>query len=149
MIKERLPNGIQDLLAEAGESACYALCLIDVAVEFSQKHIDVVSAIISGIERGYIHYDWDNREDEDNFFVIEPESFLRMLTGKQWTVTKQKFGYVARTGDYKINRWERTSTGKVIGHFQRDDFDPLANSVTVRRGHIVSYRICRAKEEQA
>lgn len=149
MTKERIRNGIQDMLAEAGESACYALCLIDVAVEHTQKHIDVLSALISGIERGYIHYDWDNREDEDNFFVSDPAAFLAMMTGKKWSVTKQQPGYVLRGGEYKINRWERVSTGKIIGHFQRDDFDPLAHSVTVRRGRIVSLRICRVIEEAA
>lgn len=143
MKQERLRNGIQNLLAEAGESACYAICLIDVAVEYSQKKIDIVNSLISAIDRGYIIYKWEDRNFDDNFWVQYPALFLEMMTGKKWSVTKEPSYYNRKEGDYIICRWERNRTGSVSSHFNRMDFEPYLNSVTVQHGTVKSLRVCR------
>lgn len=141
MTPVRLRNGIQNFLSEAGEAACYALCLIDVAEEFTGRHIDIADALINAIDRNYIIYKWEDRNFNDNFFVQYPALFLEMLTGKKWQVTKEPSCYTKKEGEYVIYRWERVQTGKTTGHFNRIDFEPYLNSITVQHGSVVSLRV--------
>lgn len=138
-----MKQGIQTLLIEAGEAACYALDIIEIAERERKQKIDTLEALYFGIERGYIHYNKDNPNDNDNFFVENPPAFLSMLAGGMWTVEKTGPNYLPNPGEYVVDRWERVKTGTVIGHFRLPDWDSLHDSMTVRYGKIVSKRVFR------
>ena len=140
-----MKQGIQTFLAEAGESGCYALAIIQIACEETRREIDPVSALQRGISAGYIHYNEKDANDSDNFFVKDPAAFLTLLTGEGWTVEKVFPEYRIGPGERAVDRWERVVTGKVIGHFRLPEWDSLINSQTVARGKIASRRIFRRK----
>ena len=142
--------GIQTFFAEAGEAACYALDLIDVAQEWHEVHntlvtIDPCQALQFGIARKRIHYNAEDENDENNFFVEEPAMFLDDLTAHAWEVRKEPPEYEAqaRPDEFVILRSERVKTGAVLGHFWRRRFNSLVHSLCVERGKIVSLRVCR------
>lgn len=142
-------SGIQTILAEAGEAACYTLCLGKVAEKWIRDNLnheytqDTCQVVLTGIDSGAVYYDEDTPDNNNNFFVERPEELLRLLTGASWEVFKADAGYVPKPGEYAIQRWERTKTGAVLGHFRLRDWDPVRDSATVRLGAIVSQRICR------
>lgn len=140
--------GIQTFFAEAGEAACYAICLIDVADEWGeswgQRPIDPCQALLAGVAAGRIHYNEDDPNDEDNFYVEAPALFLEDLTGIRWEVEKAEPRQEALVpaGSYCILRSERQATGVTVGHFWRRRFNSLRRSLCVERGQIVSLRVC-------
>ena len=138
-------DGIQTFLNEAGESGCYALCLIDVAEEYTGKDMDIVRCLLDGVKSGAIQYRWNDAGFADNMYVSYPALFLEQMTGKKWSVTHGE-AYLADqkppAGTYVINRWERKATGRTTGHFERNRFHPVENSLTVSQGKLVSTRIC-------
>jgi hypothetical protein len=138
-----MKSGIQTLLGEAGEAACYALDILEIAERERGQKLDIIDALCRGIERGYIHYNENDLNDNDNFFVEDPAAFLSMFAGGRWTVEKTGADYIPLRGEYAVDRWERVKTGTVIGHFRLPDWDSLHNSMTVRYGKIVSKRIFR------
>ena len=145
-----MKSGIQTLFAEAGEAACYAFDLADVAQEWLEKRgltkvLDPCQSLQKGIDSKRIHYNPDDENDEQNFFVDAPALFLQDLTGVPWEVWKAEPDYEGRAqaDEYVILRSERTSTGKTVGHFWRRRFNSLRHSLCVERGKIVSLRICR------
>jgi hypothetical protein len=138
-----MKQGIQTLLAEAGEAACYALAIIEIAERVTGRKADPLDALYQGIERGYIYYNEQDQNDNDNFFVEDPPALLAMLTGVRWTVEKTGPEYVPARGEYVVDRWERAITGAVIAHFRLPDWDSLYDSQTVRYGRIVSRRVFR------
>lgn len=142
---EDMRQGIQTFFGEVGEAACYALDLIDLALEgLGDSEIGVPAQLLAkGIAKGCIHYDWDNPEDNDNFYVNDPEGFLYEMTGRKWSVRKEPPEYVLVPGEMVIERWERQVTGQVMGHFRRPKFDSVLDSKTVKFGRLVSLRICK------
>ena len=136
-------SGIQTLLGEAGEAACYALDILEIAERARRRNLDLISALYQGIERGYIYYNENNPDDNNNFFVENPAALLSMFVGGRWTVEKAGPDYIPAPGEYVVDRWERTKTGAVIGHFRLPDRDSLHNSQTVKYGKIVSKRVFR------
>lgn len=141
-----IENDIQTFLKEAGEAGCYSLCLISVASEYLKKKIDVVEALKVGIEKGCIHYNELDPNDDDNFYVNYPARFLELMTGRHWEVRKGEPIHKANKNEFIINRWERVKTGSVIAHFDREDFHPISKSLTVKNGTIKSTRICIVKD---
>ena len=142
--------GIQTFFAEAGEAACYAFDLIDVAQEWLERRgrdlkLDPCQSLELGVNAGHIHYNPEDEADENNFFVRDPAMFLQNLTGVPWEVWKAAPDYEerARPDEYVILRSERVSVGKTIGHFWRRRFNSLTHSLCVERGKIVSLRVCR------
>ena len=135
--------GFQTFLDEAGDAACYALDIIQIAIFDTGRNFDPINALDVGIGRGYIHYNEFNQDDNENFFVKDPAAFLSALTGKIWTVTKERPEYVAAEGEYVVERWERQVSGRLISHFRLPDWDSLADSKTVRYGAIASKRVFR------
>jgi hypothetical protein len=137
--------GIQTLLGEAGEAACYALAILEIAEreQWGGQKIDVLEALYLGIERGYIRYNEKDPNDNDNFYVQKPAAFLSLLAGGRWTVDKADPNYISVRGEWVVDRWERVKTGAVIAHFRLPDWDPLHESMTVRYGKIVSKRVFR------
>jgi hypothetical protein len=140
-----MKQGIQTFLSEAGEAACYALDIIEIAQRslWGGQKIDPVDALYLGVSQGYIHYNEKDPNDSDNFFVKDPAAFLAMFAGGRWTVEKVGPDYVPARGEYVVDRWERVKTGVVIGHFRLPDWDSLQDSQTVRYGKIVSKRVFR------
>lgn len=144
----RLFDGIQTLLAEAGESACYTLCLFDVALQYNAEHgkereLDLIEEFRKACQAGHIKYNWNDATDNNNFFVQYPALFLEQLTGHKWNVQHGPAYYEPGEREYLINRFERQRTGYTTGHFEREQFKPIKNSATVRYGKLVSTRICR------
>jgi hypothetical protein len=133
--------GIQTFLDEAGDAACYAIDIVKIAERFLCREIDVVTALEAGINYGFVHYNWNNPADNDNFFVKQPAELLGFLTSRKWTVRKEMPDYVPQPGELVVQRWERKRTGSTIGHFRLPDWDSLVASQTVRYGELVSLRI--------
>jgi len=135
--------GIQTFLDSAGDAACYALTIIKIAEREIGGHIDVVSALEDGIERGFIRFNWENHDDGDNFFIDFPDAFLELLTGGPWSVHYGPADYQARPGEYVVLRYERKTTSGTYSHFRLSDWDSLADSQTVKYGQVVSTRVFR------
>jgi phage gp29-like protein len=72
--------GIQTFLQEAGETACYALSIIKIAERITGRSIEPVTALVDGIEKKRIRYNWNDQDDGDNFFVADPAALLAALT---------------------------------------------------------------------
>jgi hypothetical protein len=138
-----MKSGIQTLLGEAGEAACYVLAILEIAERDRGQKLDIVDALYRGIGRGYIYYNENNPNDNDNFFVEDPSALLGMFAEGCWTVAKVGPDYVPAKGEYVVDRWERVKTGVVIGHFRLPNWDSLVDSQTVRYGKIVSKRVFR------
>jgi hypothetical protein len=138
-----MKSGIQTLLGEAGEAACYALDILEIAERERGQKLDPIDALYQGIGRGYIYYNEKDPNDNDNFFVKDPAALLAMFADGRWTVEKAGPDYLPVRGEYVVDRWERVKTGAVIGHFRLPDWDSLHDSMTVRYGKIVSKRVFR------
>jgi hypothetical protein len=147
-------EGIQTLFAEAGEAACYAFDIIEIAERVTGKAIDPILAFYLGADNGFIYYNAKDPQDNNNFYVRDPAAFLGMMTIPKWTVDKLlpvKDGWVHENGklyeplpgDYLVDRWERVRTGAVTAHFRLPDWDSLADSQTVKFGRIASRRLFR------
>ena len=148
-----LKDGIQQYMGEAYESACYALCLLDVAREYNEKYnhgydFDVLYVLTQACtgtgKSSIIYYNENDLNDNDNFYVQHPDELLKLATGKNWLVEKTNdTAYKPSGKQFKINYYERVKTGSVIGHFERDIFKPYKNSLTVKYGTLKSLRICK------
>jgi hypothetical protein len=139
-------EGIQTFLQEAGEAACYALDIVKIAEEVLEKELPCAESLLIGIDKGYIHYTWNNPNDNDNFYVNDPPAFLSALTGKKVTVrTIEGAAAIAawepKENEYTVQCWQRVKTGALITHFRRPKWDSLTYSVTVAQGNLASLRI--------
>ena len=145
-------DDVQTFFAEVGEAGCYALCLCSVAEEYMQRsdrtfQLDVLRAIKKGVDNHCIHYNYNDKNDNDNMWVSCPETFLYYLTGKHWSVTKVDASYTVKSDkEFLIDRYERVKTGATIGHFERKNFIPYKNSLTVQYGKLVSRRLCKVND---
>ncbi|MFP3041878.1 DUF261 domain-containing protein [Treponema primitia] len=141
-----MKNGIQTFLQEAGESACYALCIIKIAEDILGHELDPISSLLLGIEKHCIDYNWQDETDNNNFYVRDPAHFLSGLIGKTVTVRVESADLKPAPHEYAVQCWQRTKTGQVITHFKIAGWDPLVHSVTVAQGQIASLRIFTVKE---
>lgn len=137
MISEK----IQSFMESAGKYACYALSIIKIAEEDIGEHIDVIVALKSGIEKGYIGFNYDNYSDPDNFYILDPARFLSMLTGDVWALKHVPQRHEPSANEKVVYRWERKTSAGVISHFRLKEWDSLENSLTVKSGQIVSSRV--------
>lgn len=133
---------LQSFYKSAGNYACYALCLINIAEEYLNVKISKDLSLEKGIELGYIYFNKKNYDDTENFYVKDPAKYLQFLTGAKWKVRKEGADYKRKTGEYAVEYWSYTN-GRT-GHFARiyKGFNSLQNSKSVKDGKIVSYRIC-------
>lgn len=138
-----LKPGIQSFLISAGENACYALCVIKIAELENNSKIDVITALESGIEKGFIRFNYDDFNDNYNFYMDYPDRFLSYLTNDVWSVQFSDAKYTPEFGEYIVERWERKATGRTTAHFKLPDWDSLIDSQTVKYGQIVSTRLFR------
>ena len=51
-----MKQGIQTLMQEAGEAACYALAIIKIAERLMNLEIYPINAFYEAFEKGYIYY---------------------------------------------------------------------------------------------
>lgn len=138
-----MKQGIQSFMASAGETACYALCIIRIAEIETRSEIDPIRAMEDGIAEGWISFDWEDYRNGFNFFIHRPDLFLRMMTGKDWSIRHDSAHYHGGPGEYVVERWERAATGQTFSHFKLPDWDSLINSQTVQFGRKVSTRVFR------
>jgi len=143
-MESKLFPEIQTFFQEAGEAACYALCIAKIAERITGNAIEPIDALLGGIERKFIHYNWSDPEDPDNFYVNNPEAFLCLLTGKRATVIKtDNINYRPASNEYIAERWERPTAKMVYSHFRLQEWDSLRDSQTVKYGKLVSLRVFR------
>lgn len=136
-------EGVQSFMTSAGDTACYALCVVKIAEMENERDIDVVRAMIDGIREKHIRFSWDDFTDGWNFFMDRPHRFLSMMTGGSWSVRHEAADYVAKIGEYLVQRWERKTVDRTFSHFRLPNWDPLINSRTVQFGRKVSTRVFR------
>ena len=142
-MKQDLFFGVQTFLSEAGESACYALSILKIANKITGKYFPVVETLSDCIAKKFIHFNMANPNDDDNFFVSNPDKMLSHLTGIKWSVSKESADYQLKVDEWLVQRWERVRTGVTTGHFRLPDWDSIINSQTVKYGKVVSTRIFR------
>jgi hypothetical protein len=143
-MESKLFPEIQTFFQEAGEAACYALCIAKIAEKITGKPIEPVDAMLIGIKWESIYYNWDNPDDPDNFYVKYPDKFLSLLTGRLATVRKiDDVNYRPASNEYIVERWERPTPKMIYSHFRLPDWDSLHNSQTVKYGKLVSLRVFR------
>lgn len=136
-----MEQGIQTFLSEVGEAGCYALAIVKLAERITGDDMDVVKVLSDAVAKGYIYYNKDNTEDNNNMMVIYPDILLSDLVGKKFGIKKVEYEYLPQTGEYVIYRWERVTTKGTYSHFRLPDFDTLHDSQTVKYGKIVSTRV--------
>ena len=137
---------IQTFLMEAGEASCYALCIAKLAERITGKDIEPLEALLKGVRKNFFHYNWKNPDDPNNFFVNDPEGFIRHLSGRRVTVRKwDSVFYKPSPNEYIVERWERPTPKMIFSHFKLPDWDSLRDSQTVKHGKIVSLRIFRVE----
>lgn len=135
-------DGIQDFCACIGDEACYAIQLVSVAEDVMKRPFPLITSLVRGIQAGCIEFNPKDKTDPDNFFVSDPEEFLRILTGMRMRVKKvEGNSYNPGVNEWVIDQWKDDSRGKITYHFRSKNFDSLSNSMTVRYGYIVSQRV--------
>jgi hypothetical protein len=145
-METKLFAGIQTFFQEAGQAACYALSIIKIAERITGQIIDPFAALVDGIEKRHIRYNWNNQDDGDNFFVADPAALLSALTGRPVTVRKKtNINRGPAPREYIVQCWERQAVGKTITHFRLPDWDSLKDSLTVKNGRVTSLRVFRVE----
>jgi hypothetical protein len=141
----KMMPGVQTFFQEAGEAACYALAVIKLAERVTGRDFDPFTELLRGIQSGFIHYNWNDRNDTNNFYVSDPAGLFFLLTGKPAVVRKEAdTAYAPGPGEYIVQCWERQSVGKLITHFRLPDWDSLVHSLTVQHGRLASLRVFKA-----
>lgn len=130
----------QSFQKSVGNYACYLLCLIDIAEQYTHKSFNIQAVIEDAISKNYVRFNFDNYDDINNFYVENPCAILSMLTGKRWNVAKLLEKPIYTDNKYIV---EWYSVNGVTGHFVRNQtkFNSLQNSVTVKHGVIKSWRV--------
>lgn len=129
---------LQDLIYAIGLQGCYAMSLVFVASDFLGKELDLLKSIYIGIKNGVILYNENNVKDNDNMYVKDAEKFLKLLTGKNWRVTKQSKGYNIPNNCYAIHQFSYNN----LTHFEPVGITLIKNSNTRSLGVLAGYRIC-------
>ena len=140
-----MKQGVQILLGELGEAACYALTQIKVAKPRISEG-GAVDLIICGIDAGYIYYNRKNCADPQNCYVSRPADFLSMIfdDGSLWDIRHQELPYKPKPGELWWEKWEyRPNVRTILTHFKLPDWDPYPGSETVRLGRLVQLRVAR------
>jgi len=142
-------EGIQSLLAELGEGSCLALCICEIGKPRLSEE-EAIGFIIKGIQKGYIYYDENNRNNPKNCFVENRDAFMDIVSGqKGWTSSTEKAEYRPRKDERIIEcwRWNEKVNLKIINHthFKLPNWDPYKNSNTLKYGYLESLRVFRRK----
>lgn len=140
-------EGIQTLLAELGEAACLALCVCELGKPGISEG-EALDFILEAIQRGWIDYDENNRDNPDNCFIEHRDELMELVTGqKGWKSTTEAPGYKPKAGERCIECWIwlETRQGKTVKHqhFKLRNWDPYKNSLTIQYGYLHSLRVFR------
>lgn len=136
-------NNFQSLCLSMGNNACYFMCVINIAEEYTHKKYDVFTILAIANAHKVIDFDYDNLSSSNNFYMEDAAKLLYILTGKKWTVRKEPSYYKPKKQDYIVQHWTK---GYGDGHFNRPNFDSCQNSQTVKIGKIDSYRIFNVED---
>lgn len=145
--------GIQVILTELGEAACLALCICELGKPGISEG-EALELILEGIEHGYISYDEKNRDNPDNCFVRDRDTFMDLVTGETgWKSTTEGANYLPHAGERVIEYWEWIEHLKdrdvVHKHFKLRNWDPYLASRTVYFGKKTGARVFRKSIENA
>lgn len=135
-VREHYEN-LQTLFKTMHESSCHFLTLCSIAEEATGVWVDVIKAAYLLQSRGLM----------DNEFYIKDDGckVLSLLTnGKKWTRKDVEKLPPIRDNDYTEAIYFNPRTQ--FKHFRRRYFDTLRDSVTVKEGSIVQYRIYTVQE---
>jgi len=135
---------IQSLCMGIGDGACYALSLLKVAEKFTGHEIDVLNAIYNAIEKKIIKFNWGDPTDNISMYVDSPPEFLKMLTGRKWTVRREDASYsMYNVNEYVINSWGINDREGAMRHFTFGSDDTLFKSPLRTNGKLISVRVCK------
>ena len=134
-VKERY-EGLQTLFLQAHTDGCHFLTLCSIADEYRYNHnmdyIDIIWAIRICTSKGLLKNDFYVNDDGTKILSL-------LTNGKKWTrndvVSLPPIGY----NDYTEAVYYNPRTH--FKHFRRRYFDTLSDSVTVKEGQIIQYRI--------
>ncbi len=142
-------EGIQSLFAELGEGACFALSICEMGKPGISEE-EALGLILKGIQKGYIDYDENNRDNPKNFFVENRDAFMDIVSGeKGWKSSSENPRYRSKENERIIEcwRWNEKRGNKEIAHchFKLKNWDPYKNSETLKYGYLESLRVFRRK----
>jgi len=60
------------------------------AEHYSTPHVDVLQALYDACDAGYIYFNPDNLDDNNNMYVQRPALFLEQMTGRKWEYRKER-----------------------------------------------------------
>ena len=124
-------NGIQDDLKNIHEYGCHFLTLCSIAEEYNNSPVDLIFAIQTARHNHVI---------DDEFTVLDNCKLLSLLTGVTWRQrTVKELPPVIGDNEYTEVVYHNKRTG--YKHYRRRSVDTLRNSVTVKEGYILEYRI--------
>lgn len=124
-------SGIQTILGACGEGGCHFLTLCSIAEETNEEPVDLIYAIRLAL---------DNKLMNKEFYVTDNCALLMCLTGKTWTQTEVKeLPEIINDNEYTEAIYFNPRTQ--FKHFRRRGFDTLVDSVTVKEGNVIAYRI--------
>lgn len=136
-------NNIQTIVEKLGEVGCFVFCYFRIAERFLNKRIDIVEKVIENITLGNILYDYDNKDNPNQFFILDAEKLLKNLTGRNWRVTKEDRFFKPKDEFYFKVYQCRTRTGKIFFHAEMDNFLPYEPSAKERGCELHSLRVCQ------
>ncbi len=124
-------SGIQNELESCGKEGCHFLTLLSIAEETINEPIDLLDAIRLCKENNVL---------ADDFFVKDNCGLLCILTGKSWTMAEVSvLPDVINDNEYTEAIYFNPRTK--FKHYRRRGFDTLKDSVTVKEGDVIAYRI--------
>lgn len=138
-------DGMQDFLSEMAGSSCYALQLVRVAQDTRKMNCGVLEAILIGMENEYIYFNWKNFKDPRNFFVYNPELFLKKLTGFTFVVSYcEDKNYIPKENEWRIDCYSYINDkGAKLTHFFSREVDTKFQAYCRKWGQWDSARIIR------
>lgn len=141
---------VQSFMAAAGASACYALCIYDIAKTWWEEQYpgrkfdyDELEALFVGVEKGFIEFHEDNYNAPGNFYVTYPKGFIEYLTGREWQVREDEAEYECLRDEYEVQfwAWNAEKAARREGHFIRPGKNTLVYSRSVASGACFKKRI--------
>ncbi len=132
-MKER----IQTFFLSAGKNGCYCFCIIELASRLLNQPIDAYTALMEAVDKGFIRVDKKNYANQNNFYVLHPDSFLKYLSGKSYTVKRTTPNYKPKDGELVVECWQDRN----LTHFKLPHWDSLETSPVVKYGKLVSLRV--------
>ena len=123
-------SGLQTLFGVAHDTSCLFLCMLSIAEEQTGHDIDFITAYNACLKA---------RAIDEQFYCVNQELILEVLTGKKWTRKEVVKLPEIRDNDYTEAIWYNPITR--YHHYRRRYFDTLDFSYTVKNGYIEKYYI--------